>query len=234
MKFDSIILFFFASAGIIYFLLNVFQYAKERNKLRHLLFSMVIGNESDSKNQKEKLIGLMKYLQATISFHTIDRSKNRKYNLLRATAIQIAESKEGFCGENARLAINLMSMMDIQSARIYLTGKKWGHVLTECFVDGKWWFFDGHMDPKTAMNVDDICKLPSPQITMLRNDYKENPWIDFNRIKLFSKIPFLKSFGKIRLPFFMVLLFENPHLIKAVVGFFFFAFSVSVFLLIHS
>jgi hypothetical protein len=76
------------------------------------------------------------------------------------------------------------------------------------------------MDPKTVMAVEDIGKLPSPRIELLANRYEENPWVDYNRIKLFSKIPFLKSFGKMRLPFFAVFIFENPQLVKALVGLF--------------
>ncbi len=234
MKFSYVLL-GLALSGAAWFLINMIQYYSDRKKLRSILNTLFSkgGDEMEPGNEKEKLSKLMTYLQTTISFQNVDRSKNRKNNLLRATAVQVAESGEGFCGENARLAINLMDILGIKSCRLYLTGKKWGHVLTECKIDGRWWFFDGHYDPETAMNVQDIGKLPSPQISLLKNGYNENGWVDYNRIKVFSKIPFLRTFSKARLPSFIVLLFENPHLIKAAVGFFFFAVCLGILLVIH-
>jgi len=126
-------------------------------------------------------------------------------------------SGRGFCGENARVAIRLMAMIGVPSARIYVSGERWPHVLTECRLDGRWWLFDGHNDPETAMTPSEVCTVESPRIERLRNHHP-NPYVGFQRIRLFHRLPVLERLERIRLPQWTILILESPDLAKACLG----------------
>lgn len=182
-----------------------------RNKLREI-------NGKVQLDEKADLIALKSFLRANIHY---DQSKmDAKRPLLRHTAKQILEMNYGFCGENARVAILMHLYGGRKAHRIYLHGKEWGHVALEHKNQNAWFLFDGHYDPGMELTDEMVFEIPSNQIKSYPNIYKENPYLDFSRIKLFQKIAPLKAFAKLRLPSFLVLIFESPNLLKGIFALF--------------
>ena len=166
---------------------------------------------------REHLVRLLEFLHERVSYEGLD--KNMRRPLLRQGAYETLRSGKGFCGENARLAIRLMNFIGIPAARIYVSGEKWPHVLTECQLDGRWWLFDGHNDPETAMTPAEVGAIESPRIDQLRNHHP-NAYIAFQRIRLFHGHPGLERLEKMRLPNWMIQILESPHMLKAIAGIF--------------
>ena len=180
---------------------------------------------------KQKLESLLNFLHTHISWQGLNENARRP--LLRANATEILFSGKGFCGENTRVAILLMNKMNIRAGRFYLTGKKWGHVLSEYLVDDKWWLFDGHLDPATKMTSERVCTIESPDFHLLRNENVVNPYTGFFRIKIFNRISFLKSLDNLRPPKSIVIISESPHMVKAIVGLLLCVASVIAIILVY-
>lgn len=162
---------------------------------------------------KDDIIKIKHFLNENISY-TIENRYNRR-PLLRHTAKEVLESKYGFCGENARVAIKLFLLSGIRARRIYLFRKEWQHVLIEHEYQNKWYMFDGHHDPDTILKDKMVANIPSENISKYPNDYSNNPYLDFCRIKLFRNLIFLDRLSKQKLPSFVVYFLESPQLLKS-------------------
>ncbi|MCO6501334.1 MAG: hypothetical protein J5I47_13295 [Vicingus serpentipes] len=162
----------------------------------------------------DDLINIKNYLNSTISH--IQELKEKKRPLLRHTATQIIKSKYGFCGENARVAIKLFLLGGVKANRIYLFRKEWEHVLIEHEMNKKWYMFDGHYDENTLLRDSQVVSILSENINEYPDDYPNNPYLDYCRIKLLRKTPGLALLSKVRLPSLCIYILESPYLIKAI------------------
>ncbi len=161
----------------------------------------------------EDLIKIKKFLNKNINYN--DEFKNDKRPILRATASQTLKTNYGFCGENARVAIKFLLLGGIKARRIYLFRKVWQHVLIEHQWENEWFMFDGHYDPDTILHDSKVASINSENINNYPDDYPNNPYLEFCRVKLFYKISPLKSLSKTKLPSPIVYIMESPYLIKA-------------------
>jgi hypothetical protein len=219
---NFILIFFVFSIGVfgtIYFIFNFLKFIQAQIKLQKALPAIlgVDNNQIGNLSVNQKVEFVFNYLMHNVSSTGLDKLAKRP--LLRDTALQTLESKVGHCGENSRLAINLFNLLGIRSNRVYLIGPHWGHVLIECFVNNKWYFFEGHNNEWSNFSSSDLLNIPSPDIKLLPNTSPDNPWTGYHRIKLFHNRFILDRFKYLRLPFFLVIVFENPHLIKSLIGF---------------
>lgn len=207
----SIIIFFIGVLTFTYFIFKEFQ------EIQFLQKTLVEINGKTTINTVQDLINIKNYLNKTITYNSDLKTKKRP--LLRHTASQILKSNYGFCGENARVSIKLFLLGGIKASRIYLYGKKWGHVVIEHKWNNAWYLFDGHYDPLTKLENKDITAIESNDLSSYPNGYPENLYINYCRIKLFYMIKPLKFLSKIKLPSFVVYFFESPYLIKAYLAF---------------
>ncbi|MDG1477354.1 MAG: transglutaminase domain-containing protein [Vicingaceae bacterium] len=207
MQFVGVFIFVFFLIIFCYF---VFKEIQEFLFLKKKLTEIIKKPCIDSIND---LIAIKNYLQTNISYNS--ELKTKKRPLLRHTASETLTSKYGFCGENARVAIKLLLIGGIKANRVYLYRKEWQHVLIEHKYKDHWYMFDGHYDENTLFEDRLVAKILSEDISEYPNTYPNNPYLNFCRLKLFYKIPFLQPFSKVRLPSFIVYLFESPHLIKS-------------------
>jgi len=208
----SVFLLCFGGAIIIFFLVKE---VKEVRFLKGIMRSVT--GEQKFKN-KENLIDFKNFLNTNVRYDSNQKEKKRP--LLRHTASEILKMNYGFCGENARVAIKMMILGGVRANRIYIYGKKWGHVVVEQKWSNKWFLFDGHYDPLTKMEDDYVVSINSSAMEEYPNGYPENPYVSIHRVKLFKLIKPLQSFSNIRLPKALIYYFESPYLIKISFGVF--------------
>ena len=201
------------SFSIILLIYYLYKEIQEVRFLKNILKQIVGKRKLESV---EDLVKIKNYLQTNISYD--GNLKTTKRPLLRHTASHILNSNYGFCGENARVAIKLLMLGNIKTARIYLYGKKWGHVVIENKWNASWFLFDGHYDEKTQLLDKQVATIPSDKIEQYPNGYSENAYVDYCRIKLFYKIRLVASLSKFRLPSFIIYYFESPYLIYSSLG----------------
>ncbi|MCC7051116.1 MAG: transglutaminase domain-containing protein [Bacteroidia bacterium] len=163
--------------------------------------------------EQQRVLTLKHYLQSHVSCEGLDRKMKRP--LLRASGIETLETGKGFCGEVVRLNIRLLSLAGIKSRRFYLFGKKWEHIINECKINGKWYLIDAFLDPETLMDDKQVAKIPSPEFQLLHNGHVENPFVDYHRIRFFHNNTVLNKLKGIKLPHFIIIFLESPHLIKS-------------------
>lgn len=195
------------------FLAFLFFSIKELNEIQYLKKTLLNVIGKTNITSVDDLVKIKNYLNTTIKYNPELRTKKRP--LLRHTATQILQSNYGFCGENARVSIKLLLLGGISARRIYLYGIKWGHVVIEQKINGNWYLFDGHYDPKTKLEDHQVGAIQSEALAAYPNQYEDNDYIDFCRVKLFYKITPLRKYAKLKLPSLVVYLFESPNLIKA-------------------
>ena len=194
-------------------LLNILKEFQEIIYLKRKLKSII--GKKEIKDIKD-LIKIKNFLNNNISYDS--SKKHEKRPILRHSALDILKSNYGFCGENARVAIKLLLLGNIKCNRIYLRGEKWGHVVVENKWENDWFLFDGHYDPLTKLEDSKVSKIKSYDLKNYPNGYKENTYVDFSRIKLFTKLKFLKPFSKLRLASTLIYIFESPCLIKSIIS----------------
>lgn len=182
----------------------------EVNFLKKTLFTIINKKKIESK---EDLIKIKNYLQKSISYDS--KLKNRRRPFLRHTATEILRSKYGFCGENSRVAIKLFNIGGMKSNRIYLFRKEWEHVLVEHKINNEWFMFDGHFDEKTRLEDKDVATIKTEEISLYPDEYPNNPYLDYCRIKLLYKSKIFKPLSKLRLPSTFSYILESPQLILA-------------------
>lgn len=200
-----------SAVSFIYFLIKEL---KEIKTLKWLLKKILGKNTIASK---EDLIQIKNYLHKNIKYDAL--KKEQKRPLLRHTASYIISTNYGFCGENARVAIKLFLLGGLKARRIYLFRKEWQHVLIEHSFNGKWYMFDGHYDPETVLKDEQVASIASENIAEYPDNYPNNPYLDFCRIKMLRSIKALRSFSKAKLPMFVVYISESPYSIKALLSF---------------
>jgi hypothetical protein len=182
----------------------------EVNFLKKTLFLIIDKKKIESK---EDLIKIKNYLQKNISYD--GNLKTKKRPLLRHTATEILQSNYGFCGENARVAIKLFAVGGIRANRIYLFRKEWEHVLIEHKKNGQWFMFDGHYDESTILKDKDVATIKTKDISLYPDEYPNNLYLDYCRIKLLYKSKIFKPLSKLRLPSTISYILESPQLILA-------------------
>jgi hypothetical protein len=182
----------------------------EVNFLKKTLFLIIDKKKIESR---EDLIKIKNYLQKNISFD--GKLKNKRRPFLRHTATEILRSNYGFCGENSRVAIKLFKIGGVKSNRVYLFRKEWEHVLIEHKMNNEWFMFDGHYDESTILKDKDVATIKTKDISLYPDEYPNNPYLDYCRIKLIYKLGIFKSLSKLRLPSVLSYGLESPKLILA-------------------
>lgn len=195
--------------GILFFYFIVKEFA-EVNFLKKTLFAIICKKKIESR---EDLIKIKNYLQKNISFD--GKLKNKRRPFLRHTATEILRSNYGFCGENSRVAIKLFKIGGVKSNRVYLFRKEWEHVLIEHKMNNEWFMFDGHYDESTILKDKDVATIKTKDISLYPDEYPNNPYLDYCRIKLLYKSKIFKPLSKLRLPSTISYILESPQLILA-------------------
>lgn len=165
-------------------------------------------------SHRRHLVQLKNHLTAHIHFDP--QKKHLPRPLLRHSASHILQNGQGFCGENARVAILLLRKAGIRANRLYLEGRRWGHVAVEHEWAGGFYLFDAHNDPATLLADADVARIPSDDLGAFPNAHPQNPWQRVYRIKLFDKLPGLRRFSHRRPPACVIQVTESPHLMKAI------------------
>lgn len=214
----------FISILIICSILTIYFLFKELQELSYLKRTLygIIGKHKISTI--DDLIKIKNFLNQHIKYN--DDLKSQKRPLLRKTATQTLKTGLGFCGENTRVAIKLFLIGGIKARRIYLYRKIWQHVLLEHKWENSWFMFDGHFDPDTILIDEKVAKIPVENIDEYPNNYPNNPYLYFCRIKVLQKV---KSLSKIKLPISLVYLMESPYLIKSLISF---SFTIAISLIL--
>ena len=137
--------------------------------------------------EREDLVRLKRRLSEEIHWDAERMHEQRP--LLRASARQVLATGEGFCGENARVAVRLLNLGGVPAHRLYLEGARWGHVVVEHRWDGKWWLFDAHVDHRTALPDDGVGRIDAEELAAFPNLATENPWKSSYRIPSIRRLP---------------------------------------------
>ena len=166
--------------------------------------------------QREDLVLIKNYLASHIGYD--QRRVNDPRPLLRASASRTLRSGEGFCGENARAAMWLLTLGGVRCHRVYLEATLWKHTLLEHRWEGAWRFFDAHGDPATALPDDAVGRIESNDLARLPNAHEGNAYLRAYRLRPFHRVALLRPFEQFRLPGPVALLVESPALLHAVAG----------------
>jgi len=166
--------------------------------------------------QREDLVLIKKYLASHISYD--QRRVNDPRPILRSSAQQTLASGQGFCGENARVAMWLLGLGGVRCHRVYLEATVWEHILIEHQWEGAWKFFDAHADPATVLPDDAVGRIDSTDLALLPNLHEGNAYVRSYRLRPFHRGGFLRQFEQLRLPGPVALLFESPALLHAGAG----------------
>lgn len=146
-------------------------------------------------------------------------SKMRKRPILRESATEILAMGKGYCGENARTAIRLLSIGGLKTNRIYVENSEWGHVLCEFVWNGKRKMFDGHIDPVTKIPDEVIGAIDSEDISAYPNDLRDDhPWLKYYRIKQFHRFGPLARFSRMIIPHPFASWLESPSLVRSIMS----------------
>jgi hypothetical protein len=166
--------------------------------------------------RREDLVLIKNYLASHIRYD--QRRVNDPRPLLRASARHTLTSGHGFCGENARVALWLLSLGGLRAHRVYLDATFWKHILLEHRWEGSWRFFDAHGDPATVLPDDAVGRIESTDLERLPNGHEGNAYLRSYRLRPFHGIPFLRRFEQLRLPGPLALLLESPALLHVGAG----------------
>ena len=210
-------------------LLSVAAWWRERSRLRSILVSL---NGQVRIRELADLVRIKGFLNEHIHFDIKRRHDSRP--LLRHTATQILDSQYGFCGENARVANLMLNYGGVRSNRIYLVARNWQHVAVEQKWEGEWWYFDGHVEKMLPFEDADVARIPSSDSERFPNQYGASPITDVSRIKLFRSIPGLRGLASLRLPSLLVVIFESPELIKAILALFLSLSTLALYLSLNA
>ena len=162
---------------------------------------------------REQLVRLKRRLSATIRWSEARMHDPRP--ALRASARRVLETGEGFCGENARVAVRLLRLGGVDAHRLYLVGERWGHVVVEHRWDGAWRLFDAHADPRTELADDRIGRVDAERLADFPNRAPENPWRGSFRVPLLGRTG---RGARLRPPAALTALAETPSLVVALGG----------------
>ncbi len=166
--------------------------------------------------RREDLVLIKNYLASHIRYD--QRRVNEPRPLLRASAHRTLASGHGFCGENARVALWLLSLGGVRAHRVYLDATRWKHILLEHRWEGGWRFFDAHGDPATVLPDEAVGRIESSNLGRLPNGHEGNAYLRSYRLRPFHDRPFLRRFEQLRLPVPLTLLLHSPALLHAGAG----------------
>ena len=193
---------------------NLRGYLCEQRSLKALLRRLLPHGRVETR---EDLITLKRFLSASISYDLSKRHDRRP--LLRQSAATTLARGEGFCGENARVAIRLLNLGGVRAHRLYLQGKRWSHVLVEHDWENGPRLFDSHPDPGTLLRDEDVGRIGPSEFDRLPNAYHElNPWLASFRIKLPQRPTLWRPLSQCRPPRLLVAVAESPDLLRALAG----------------
>jgi hypothetical protein len=162
---------------------------------------------------REELVRLKRRLARSI--HWDEARMHAPRPLLRASARRVLETGEGFCGENARVAVRLLRLGGIDAHRLYLVGERWGHVVVEHRWDGGWRLFDAHVDPRTQLGDEQVGLIDAGDLRAFPNRAAENPWRGSFRVPLLGR---LGGMSRVRPPGILTALAETPALVAVTGG----------------
>ena len=165
--------------------------------------------------ERAELVALKRRLSAEI--HWDPKRMHERRALLRASAHQVLATGEGFCGENARVAVRLLNLGGIPAHRLYLEGPRWGHVVVEHRWEGRWRLFDAHVDPRTALPDEAVGRIDAGELATFPNRAAENPWKSSYRIPGVRRLP-VSWAGRLRPPAALTALAETPALLGLSAG----------------
>ena len=187
---------------------SVVRAVDERRELRRALAGTIGTTTIETDEQLQEL---HHHLHTNIDPNAIEREARRP--ILRSRAVDTWRTGEGLCGENARLAITLLSLGDVPANRLYLKGERWEHCMVEAQWSGQWVAFDGHQDPSLQMQDDQIGHIPSDRLELFPNTASRNPWRRAVRFKPLLRLP-ATSLDRIRPPQIVVRIAESPDLLR--------------------
>jgi hypothetical protein len=165
---------------------------------------------AETITQRDQLVAIHAFIGKALSGDPDFRFLPRPF--LRQSAVESLRSRQGFCGESARVAVLVLGALGIRANRIYLIGERWNHVIVEHeWLDGDWYMFDAFPDPATMMTPEQLCSFGSDDPTSFPNVHEGNPWVDFYRWR-----PLLvRGISKSRPPASYVRITERPDAIRA-------------------
>jgi len=159
---------------------------------------------------------------------------------LRHRARETWEHAEGYCGEGARVMINMLDAMDIQASRIILhitTGGQ--HIAIVYLHDGEWFLADSINSP-TGFNawlgsdprlLKSLLRFEDRNGTMV--PVVRNPFFDrysfFNWSRIFGSS--LEIYQTFPFPRIVTLMIENPPLVWIIIKFGLLSLLALIFLL---
>ena len=191
---------------------GVLAWWRERRTLMALLREVAPSGRFGSR---EELVRLKRRLSAAIRYDPARMHDPRP--LLRASAERTLATGDGFCGENARVAVRLLRLGGVPAHRLYLQGERWGHVVVEHPWEGAWRLFDAHNDPRTALPDDRVGRIDADDLYAFPNEAIENVW------KRSWRIPGAGRFrgrwaSRARPPAIVTALLETPALVVTAAG----------------
>jgi len=194
---------------------NLRRYVCEQRFLKSLLRRLLKHGRVETRDD---LITLKHFLSGSVSYDLSKREDCRP--LLRQSAATTLARGEGFCGENARVAIRLLNLGGVRANRLYLQGPRWSHVLVEHDWENGRRLFDSHPDPGTLLRDEDVGRIDAWEIERLPNAYRAlNPWIASFRVRLPKRPALWRQLGECRPPRLVVAVAESPDLVRALAGF---------------
>jgi hypothetical protein len=162
---------------------------------------------------REDLVRLKRRLSSAI--HWDEARMHDPRPPLRASARRVLETGEGFCGENARVAVRLLRLGGVDAHRLYLVGERWGHVVVEHDWEGRWRLFDAHVDARTQLADDQVGRVDAEDLSTFPNRAPENPWRAGFRIPVLGRRAWAR---RMRPPALLTALAETPSLVAVAVG----------------
>lgn len=187
-------------------------WGRERRALRAWLREVVPGGRF---REREELVRLKRRLAGAICYDEARMHDPRPP--LRASAARVLATGEGFCGDNARVAVRLLRLGGVDAHRLYLEGERWGHVVVEHHWDGGWRLFDVHSDPRTALPDEAVARIATDDPAAFPNRAAENPWRGSYRIPEVGRLP-LPGVRSARPPGALTALAETPALVAVAAG----------------
>lgn len=200
------------AGGLAVALGGILAWWRERRTLLALLREVA---PSGRFRSREELVQLKRRLSASI--HHDEARMHGPRPLLRASAERTLATGEGFCGENARVAVRVLRLGGVPAHRLYLQGERWGHVVVEHPWEGAWRLFDAHGDPRTALPDERVGRIDAEDLAAFPNDAVENPWRRSWRLPGAGLFP-SGAMSRIRPPGLLTSLMETPALVATAAG----------------
>jgi hypothetical protein len=188
------------------------NHVRENRLLRVILCDLFGDRWNGRIESRDQLLVIKRYLGDRI--RPGDEPVNKRRPVLRHSAVEILAAERGFCGENARVAIRLLSLGGLRARRIYLWSHLWGHVACEFWWDGTWKLFDSYHEPDFEVSEDAIGLIDSNEFEKYPNQTRENPWVEMHRLKFARGCPVLSHMSRMKLPYPLCGFVESPSMIR--------------------